>query len=61
MGLLQAYHAWKEDRFLKKVSCTTIGLAYEFQIIDKIPEDPYDVPVDFIITEKNIYDVSAKK
>ena len=49
------------DRFLKNLKCPKIGLAYEFQIIDKIPEDPYDVPVDFIITEKNIYDVSAKK
>lgn len=42
------------DRFLKKLDCTTIGLAYELQIIDKVPTHPYDVPVDFIITEKRI-------
>lgn len=42
------------DRFLKKMNCATIGLAYEFQIIDKVPTHQYDVPVDFIITEKRI-------
>ena len=42
------------DRFLKKVHCTTIALAYEFQIIDKVPAHKYDVPVDYIITEKRI-------
>ncbi|MBP9717785.1 5-formyltetrahydrofolate cyclo-ligase [Candidatus Gracilibacteria bacterium] len=43
------------DRFLKKmenINCTTIGLAYEFQIIDKVPIEPYDVPVHYIITEQ---------
>lgn len=42
------------DRLLKKLHCTTIGLAYEFQIIDKVPTDLYDVAVDFIVTEKRI-------
>ncbi|MEK7529291.1 MAG: 5-formyltetrahydrofolate cyclo-ligase [Patescibacteria group bacterium] len=42
------------DRFLKKLKCPKIGLAYEFQIVDKIPESTYDVPVDFIITEKRV-------
>ncbi len=42
------------DRFLKKLNCTTIGLAYELQIIDKVPTHQYDVPVDFIITERRI-------
>lgn len=42
------------DRFLKKIDCTTIGLAYEFQIIEKIPAEKYDVAVDYIVTEKRI-------
>lgn len=42
------------DRLLKKVHCTTIGVAYEFQIIDKVLTGPYDVAVDFIVTEKRI-------
>ncbi|MBU1992529.1 MAG: 5-formyltetrahydrofolate cyclo-ligase [Patescibacteria group bacterium] len=42
------------DRFLKKTNCLKIGLAYEFQIIDNVPGEPHDVPVDMIITEKRI-------
>lgn len=40
------------DRFLKKVRCTTIGLAYEFQIVEKVPEEHYDMAVDYIVTER---------
>jgi len=44
------------DRFLpqKAKNIPTIGIAYDYQIIDKIPTDVYDVPLDFIITEKRI-------
>jgi len=44
------------DRFLPKKSkdTSTIGIAYDYQVIDKIPTDDYDVPLDFIITEKRI-------
>lgn len=42
------------DRFLKKINCTTIALAYEFQIVDQVPTEPYDVPVDYIVTERRI-------
>ena len=42
------------DRLLKKLRCTTIALAYEFQIVDKVPTHKYDVPVDYIVTEKRV-------
>ena len=44
------------DRFLLKKlkNTTTIGIAYDYQIIDKVPTDKYDLPLDFIITEKRI-------
>ena len=44
------------DRFLPKIvkNTPTIGIAYDFQIIDKIPTGEYDVPLDFIVTEKRI-------
>jgi 5-formyltetrahydrofolate cyclo-ligase len=29
-----------------------VGLAYEFQEISDLPRDPWDVPVDFVITER---------
>ena len=44
------------DRFLKtiKKGIIKIGLAYDFQIVEKIPEEQHDVPMDVIITEKRI-------
>lgn len=42
------------DRFLKEFDGVSIGLAYEFQIVDKVPARAYDVPVHYIVTEKRI-------
>ena len=43
------------DRFLKKVpDAFKIGLAFEIQIVETIPEISTDIPVDKIITEKRI-------
>ncbi|MBD3202980.1 5-formyltetrahydrofolate cyclo-ligase [Candidatus Woesearchaeota archaeon] len=42
------------DKLLMQSDATKIGLCYEFQILDKIPEEAHDVPVDFIVTEKRI-------
>lgn len=44
------------DRLLSKLRCTTIGLAYEFQIVDKVPARSYDVAVDYVVTEKRVID-----
>ncbi len=44
------------DRYIKKIKkikkIITIGLAYSFQRINKIPADKYDVKLDFIVTNK---------
>lgn len=44
------------DRFLQQstqwVESTTIALAYFFQLVDEIPTDKWDHPVDVICTEK---------
>ena len=43
------------DKFLKKVpKAVKIGLAFDFQVVDRIPVETHDVPVDIIITEKKI-------
>ncbi|WP_298844402.1 5-formyltetrahydrofolate cyclo-ligase [Clostridium sp.] len=44
------------DRFLpmKAKGTPTIGICYDYQITDKVPVDEYDVPLNFIITEKRI-------
>lgn len=48
------------DRLLKKMRCIKIGLAYEFQIIDKVPTHKYDIPVDYVITEKRVIKCSKE-
>ena len=47
------------DRFLKKLKSNAkkIGLAFDFQVVEKIAESPHDIPVDYIITEKRIIKV----
>ncbi|MBW2993077.1 5-formyltetrahydrofolate cyclo-ligase [Candidatus Woesearchaeota archaeon] len=42
------------DRFLKNSNAVKIGLAYDFQIVNNVPEEKHDVKVDCIITEKRI-------
>ncbi|MBI5574619.1 MAG: 5-formyltetrahydrofolate cyclo-ligase [Elusimicrobia bacterium] len=43
------------DRFLKTQKAIKIGIAYNFQIVKKIPVSKKDVPTDLVITEKNIF------
>ena len=43
------------DKFLKKVpKAVKIGLCFDFQVVDKVPREEYDVPVDFIVTEERV-------
>ncbi|WMJ77927.1 MULTISPECIES: 5-formyltetrahydrofolate cyclo-ligase [unclassified Sedimentibacter] len=45
------------DRILcrKKRGSAAVAVAYEFQVLDKVPSEPHDVKMDMIITEENIY------
>lgn len=50
------------DNLLKKSkNVFTIGLAFEFQIVKKIPIEKHDIPVNKIITEKRIIDCFQEK
>lgn len=48
------------DRFLPQVrpEVPKIALAFECQVLDEIPMLHYDVRMDWIVTEKNIYECS---
>ncbi|MDR1928772.1 MAG: 5-formyltetrahydrofolate cyclo-ligase [Endomicrobium sp.] len=51
MGYGKGYY----DRWLRDIPISkTIGLAYSFQIINKLPIDKHDVPIGMIITEKKV-------
>lgn len=40
------------DRFLADYDGVTISLLCEKQLVDEIPKEPFDIPVDHLITEK---------
>jgi len=40
------------DRFLANLDCMKISIAFDLQIVDKVPREKHDLPVDIIITEK---------
>jgi 5-formyltetrahydrofolate cyclo-ligase len=35
--------------------CTRIALAYDFQLIDKVPAEEHDARVDIVITEHQVH------
>lgn len=43
------------DRLLAHSQAAKIGLAFEIQIIDKVPSAAYDVQMDMVITERSTY------
>lgn len=42
------------DRLLATSKATKVGVGYEFQLLDSIPSESYDIPMDMIITQKTI-------
>lgn len=49
------------DSFFERIGkqCPKVGLAYEFQVFDALPCEKHDVPLDMIITEKRVIDISS--
>lgn len=43
------------DRLLAETKAVKIGVAYDCQLYDEIETDDFDVPVNFVITERGIY------
>lgn len=42
------------DKLLKNIKKPKIGLAFNFQLLDKIPFENHDVKMDYIITEEGV-------
>jgi 5-formyltetrahydrofolate cyclo-ligase len=44
------------DRFLSSLDkdIVTIGIAFDIQIVGEVPVQPFDIPVDMVITESGI-------
>lgn len=47
------------DRYLKGKNLLSIGICFEFQITDLDFQNEFDIPVDYICTEKSIYKVGG--
>jgi 5-formyltetrahydrofolate cyclo-ligase len=47
LAFLRARHHWKRPRL--------VGVAFEAQRRDQIPRDPWDIPLDCVITEARLY------
>jgi 5-formyltetrahydrofolate cyclo-ligase len=42
------------DRYLSNINASSIGLAYDFQVLESIPHDKDDFNVKMIVTEKRV-------
>ena len=42
------------DKFLSTHPCLKIGLCYDFQVVEKITPNNWDIPLDLIVTESTI-------
>ncbi len=43
------------DKFFAKVQCTKVGLCYDVQVVDDVMSESWDIPMDYVVTEKGIY------
>lgn len=53
-GVRLGYGKGVFDRLLSGRQCLKIGLAYNFQIVDELPQDKHDLVMDVIVTEKRV-------
>ncbi len=40
------------DRFLKQTPAVKVGLCYDFQIVESVPAESFDVPMDMVVSDK---------
>ena len=43
------------DRLLSSSRAVKIGVCYDFQLVDNIPAEPHDVPVDMVISQSSVF------
>lgn len=42
------------DRLLSGTRATTIGVGYDFQLIDEVPAEEHDVPMNMVVTQSSV-------
>ncbi|MEJ7622030.1 MAG: 5-formyltetrahydrofolate cyclo-ligase [Aquificaceae bacterium] len=43
------------DRLFERLGGLKVGVCYEFQVLEEVPRDDWDMPVDLVVTEEKIY------
>lgn len=43
------------DRLLKTVNATKIGVCFDFQVVEHVPTEAFDVKMDIVVSTTNIY------
>jgi len=57
MGYGKGYY----DRYTADVpQAIKVGIAYELQVVDKIPVNSFDIPMDYVITESGIWTIKEQ-
>ncbi len=44
------------DRFLPRVKGVKVGVAYDFQLVENVPCEEHDIPLDLIVTPSGIFE-----
>lgn len=42
------------DRFLSKTPCLKVGVCYDFQVVESLTPNPWDIPLDIIVTPTRV-------
>jgi 5-formyltetrahydrofolate cyclo-ligase len=42
------------DRLLSTCSCPTIGVVCDFQLVEEVPVEPHDRPLDCVVTSDTV-------
>ena len=53
-GVRLGYGKGVFDKLLSKSKALRIGLAYDFQIVDEIPQEKHDLVMDLVVTEERV-------
>ncbi len=49
------------DRLFERLGGIKVGVCYEFQVLEEVPRDDWDMPVDLVVTEEKIYQGGKEK
>ena len=49
------------DRYLKQTGAVRIGVCFDTQIVEQIKTDAHDVPMDIVVTQKRVIEVTGDR